>query len=59
HGPIQALANADEVRRPNERHKLQHPRADDSLLMLFKEKPSHVTPAAEIARVMPKGRNFH
>jgi error-prone DNA polymerase len=60
HGPINALANADEVRRPNERHKMQHPRAGDSLVTLLKEKPGRRSPeAAEIAQVMPKGRNFH
>lgn len=60
HGGVTALANADEVRRPNERHKPQHPRAGDSLVTMLKEKP----PApdefiAQTARVMPKGRNFH
>ena len=59
HEPIKALANADEVRRPNERHKQQHPRAGDSLVTLLKEKPGLFTPGSEIAQVMPKGRNFH
>jgi error-prone DNA polymerase len=59
HEPIKALANADEVRRPNERHKLQHPRAGDSLVTLLKERPDLLAPAAEVAQIMPKGRNFH
>jgi DNA polymerase III alpha subunit len=59
HGAINALANADEVRRPNERHKMQHPRAGDSLVTLLKERADRFEPAAEIAAVMPKGRNFH
>jgi error-prone DNA polymerase len=59
HGPLQGLAHADEVRRPPaERHR--HPRAGDSLVTLFKDVPA--TPqsvAAQTAKVMPKGRNFH
>jgi error-prone DNA polymerase len=58
-GPIQALANADEVRRPPiERHR--HPRAGDSLVTALKEAPARVDElTAATARVMPKGRNFH
>jgi error-prone DNA polymerase len=57
HGPINALAPTDEVRRPPaERHR--HPRAGDSLVTLFKDAPAESF-AAETAKVMPKGRNFH
>jgi error-prone DNA polymerase len=61
HGHVQALANADEVRRPNERHKMQHPRAGDSLVTALKGGASvtDLSPAASTAQVMPKGRNFH
>jgi len=56
---INALARADEVRRPPaERHR--HPRSGDSLVTLFKESPAGAGDvAAQTARVMPKGRNFH
>jgi error-prone DNA polymerase len=57
HEPLNAVARADEVRRPQaERHR--HPRAGDSLVTLFKDAPADNI-AAETARVMPKGRNFH
>jgi error-prone DNA polymerase len=61
HGHVQSLANADEVRRPNERHKMQHPRAGDSLVTALKGGASlaDLSPAASTAQVMPKGRNFH
>ena len=53
----QALAHADEVRRPPvERHR--HPRAGDSLVTALKETPDPGV-AAQTAQVMPKGRNFH
>jgi len=56
---INALAHADEARRPPvERHR--HPRSGDSLVTLFKELPAGAGEvAAQTARVMPKGRNFH
>jgi len=58
HGCVQALAHADEARRPPvERHR--HPRTGDSLVTLLKEQPNHFAPAVEVAQVMPKGRNFH
>jgi error-prone DNA polymerase len=59
HECINALAHADEARRPPvERHR--HPRSGDSLVTLFKELPAGaVEVAAQTARVMPKGRNFH
>jgi DNA polymerase III alpha subunit len=59
HGPVNALANADEVRRPQaERHR--HPRSGDSLVRALKDAPSPAHDvAAQTARVMPKGRNFH
>jgi error-prone DNA polymerase len=56
HSPVHALAPTDEVRRPVvERHR--HPRSGDALVTGLKEAVrSH---AAQIASVMPKGRNFH
>jgi error-prone DNA polymerase len=58
HACVQALAHADEARRPPvERHR--HPRTGDALVTLLKDEPDHFAPAAEIAQVMPKGRNFH
>jgi DNA polymerase III alpha subunit len=55
---INALARADEARRPPiERHR--HPRNGDSLVTLFRESPAGGDGAAQTARVMPKGRNFH
>jgi len=59
HECINALAHADESRRPPvERHR--HPRSGDSLVTLFKESPAGaVEAAAQTAKVMPKGRNFH
>jgi error-prone DNA polymerase len=48
---VDAPAHAEEDRPVIERHR--HPRAGDSLVALLKETP------AQIARVMPKGRNFH
>jgi error-prone DNA polymerase len=58
HGSIDIRAHADQVKRPIiERHR--HPRSGDSLVTLLKEQPEHFAPAAEIAQVMPKGRNFH
>jgi error-prone DNA polymerase len=56
---INALAHADEARRPPvERHR--HPRSGDSLVTLFRELPVGAGDvAAQTARVMPKGRNFH
>lgn len=61
HGCIDALAPTDEVRRPLiERHR--HPRSGDSLVTSLKETPAladELTYAAQTARVMPKGRNFH
>ena len=57
HGCVDALAPTDEVRRPvPERHR--HPRAGDSLVTSLKETPAFAA-AAEAAKVMPKGRNFH
>jgi error-prone DNA polymerase len=56
HGAVQALANADEVRRP-ERHR--HPRAGDALVTGLKEERRAFAAGAQVARVMPKGRNFH
>jgi error-prone DNA polymerase len=51
-----ALVPADDARRPvAERHR--HPRTGDSLVTLLKEKPEQF--AAQTAKVMPKGRNFH
>jgi error-prone DNA polymerase len=58
HACVEALANADEVRRPNERPKMQHPRAGDSLVTMLKEAPARLG-ETDTARVMPKGRNFH
>jgi error-prone DNA polymerase len=59
HGPLSALTRTDEVRRPPaERHR--HPRAGDSLVTLFKDEPGvRDSVAAQTAKVMPKGRNFH
>jgi error-prone DNA polymerase len=58
HGCADIRAHADQARRPIiERHR--HPRAGDALVTLLKEEPDHFAPAAEIAQVMPKGRNFH
>jgi error-prone DNA polymerase len=61
HGCVDAAAPADEVRRPVPgRHR--HPRAGDSLVTLFKDTPDlldDLASAAQTARVMPKGRNFH
>ncbi len=58
-GYVDALAHADEGRRPPvERHR--HPRAGDALVTLLKEKPPVPDEfIAQTARVMPKGRNFH
>ena len=56
HSPVHALAPTDEVRRPVvERHR--HPRSGDALVTGLKE--AGRSQAAQIARVMPKGRNFH
>jgi len=59
HGPLNALAPTGEVRRPvAERHR--HPRAGDSLVTLFRDAPAaRDSVAAQTAKVMPKGRNFH
>ena len=59
HGCVDIRAHADQARRPIiERHR--HPRAGDSLVTLLTERPDHSsTSAADIARVIPKGRNFH
>jgi error-prone DNA polymerase len=59
HGGLNALCPPDEVRRPVvERHR--HPRAGDALVALLKENPGVPAKiAAQTARVMPKGRNFH
>ena len=58
HGCVDALAHADEARRPLvERHR--HPRAGDSLVTALKEARASGELAAQTARVMPKGRNFH
>jgi len=56
HGPVQALANADELRQPPERHR--HPRAGDALVTGLKE-TRRALAGAQVAKVMPKGRNFH
>ena len=54
--PVHALSSTDEVRRPVvERHR--HPRSGDALVTGLKE--AGRSQAAQIARVMPKGRNFH
>jgi error-prone DNA polymerase len=56
HSPVHALAPTDEARRPVvERHR--HPRSGDALVTGLKE--AGRSQAAQIARVMPKGRNFH
>jgi error-prone DNA polymerase len=58
HGCVDIRAHADQAKRPIiERHR--HPRAGDALVTLLKEQPDHFAAAAEIAQVMPKGRNFH
>jgi error-prone DNA polymerase len=58
HGALSALAPVDEARRPPvERHR--HPRAGDALVTLLKEAPGPEFAPAQIAEVMPKGRNFH
>ena len=61
HGCVDALAHVDEVRRPVvERHR--HPRSGDSLVTLLKETPAladEFATTADMAHVMPKGRNFH
>jgi error-prone DNA polymerase len=58
HGPLQALAHGDEVRRPPiERHR--HPRAGDALVTMLKEGRRPDEAATQTAKVMPKGRNFH
>ena len=59
HGSIDATAPTDEVKRPViERHR--HPRSGDALVTMLKEgqQPSDLV-AAQTAKVMPKGRNFH
>jgi DNA polymerase III alpha subunit len=55
---VHALANADEIRRPQAERR-RHPRSGDSLVTMLKEVPRTAELAAETARVMPKGRNFH
>jgi len=58
HGSIDIRAHADQAKRPIiERHR--HPRAGDSLVTALQERPDPARAAAEVARVMPKGRNFH
>jgi error-prone DNA polymerase len=58
HGCVHALAPTDEARRPPvERHR--HPRAGDALVTGLKEARRQFPPGAQVARVMPKGRNFH
>jgi error-prone DNA polymerase len=61
HGCVDAAMPPDEVRRPvPERHR--HPRAGDALVTMFRDAPTlldDLASAAETARVMPKGRNFH
>jgi error-prone DNA polymerase len=58
HGSPTALACVEELRRPVvERHR--HPRAGDSLVTLLKETSEQEFAPAQIAKVMPKGRNFH
>jgi len=59
HGYVEALARADEVRRPPaERHR--HPRSGDALVTLWKDNPPVPDDfISQTARVMPKGRNFH
>ncbi len=59
HDSIDATAPTDEVKRPViERHR--HPRSGDALVTMFKEgqHPADLV-AAQTAKVMPKGRNFH
>jgi error-prone DNA polymerase len=59
HGGVNALAHADQARRPIiERHR--HPRAGDALVTMLKEERTQPAElATEAAKVMPKGRNFH
>jgi error-prone DNA polymerase len=52
----QALANADALRQSPERHR--HPRAGDALVTGLKE-THRALAGAQVAKVMPKGRNFH
>ena len=58
---LEALARADEIRRPQadmrEKNALRHPRT----AQFFREEPSLATDLADLSagKVMPKGRNFH
>ena len=54
-GEISSIARADEVRRPNERDS-RAPRERIQPSLFAPEEPEK---AAEIRRVLPKGRNFH
>jgi DNA polymerase III alpha subunit len=56
HGPVHALAPTDAARPVVERHR--HPRSGDALVTGLKE-ASRSAHAVQIAKVMPKGRNFH
>jgi error-prone DNA polymerase len=59
HGPqIHATTPVDEIRYPA---GSWHPRASDTLVTMLKKQPAAVSDhdAANTAKVMPKGRNFH
>ncbi|MFN3889047.1 MAG: error-prone DNA polymerase [Beijerinckiaceae bacterium] len=66
-GEVSALANADEVKRPQERPGKDAPKPAQDMLPLpapapppsVARHPRNVRPLDGVARVMPRGRNFH
>ncbi len=64
-GEVSALANADEVKRPQERPKKDAPKPAQDMLPLPAIKPPaarhprNVRPLDGVTSVMPRGRNFH
>lgn len=64
-GEVSALANADEVKRPQERPKKDATKPAQDMLPLpaiatpAARHPRNVRPLDGVTRVMPRGRNFH
>src|SRR5262249_33663985 len=58
--PRRTLSPVDMARADNP-DRFRHPRSGDSFVQMTKDKPASAQRAAvePIARVMPKGRNFH
>ncbi len=58
HLSVPSLAAASEL-QPTQPMPRRHPRAGDALVTMFKDQPAFQTGAAgQVAKVMPKGRNF-